>query len=241
MSEIVNGELPAVGHEHANVTGGWLRPAVFGAMDGLVSNFALIAGVVGGTSGDSTNPVVVAGLAGLAAGAFSMAAGEYTSVASQSENATKEIATERQEIIDNNDAEEAELAQMYIEKGVEPALARQVAKQIHSDVDQAVNVHAREELGVNPDELPSPMLAAGSSFVAFSIGALVPVLPYLLGAGTLLPALIVSLISLFGCGAIVTQVTSRSWLYGGLRQMVLGGAAAGVTYLFGSLVGAGIG
>ena len=107
MAEIVNEELPAVQHEHANVTGGWLRPAVFGAMDGLVSNFALIAGVVGGTSGDSTNPVVVAGLAGLAAGAFSMAAGEYTSVASQSENATKEIATERQEIIDNNDAEEA--------------------------------------------------------------------------------------------------------------------------------------
>ncbi len=241
MAEIVNEELPAVQHEHANVTGGWLRPAVFGAMDGLVSNFALIAGVVGGTSGDSTNPVVVAGLAGLAAGAFSMAAGEYTSVASQSENATKEIATERQEIIDNNDAEEAELAQMYIEKGVEPALARQVAKQIHSDVDQAVNVHAREELGVNPDELPSPMLAAGSSFVSFSIGALVPVLPYLLGAGTLLPALIVSLIALFGCGAVVTQVTSRSWLYGGLRQTVLGGAAAGVTFLFGSLVGAGIG
>jgi vacuolar iron transporter family protein len=241
MAEIVNEEVPAVEHEHANVTGGWLRPAVFGAMDGLVSNFALIAGVVGGTSGDSTNPVVVAGLAGLAAGAFSMAAGEYTSVASQSENARKEIATERQEIIDNNDAEEAELAQMYVDKGVEPALARQVAKQIHSDVDQAVNVHAREELGVNPDELPSPMLAAGSSFVSFSIGALVPVLPYLLGAGTLLPALIVSLIALFGCGAVVTQVTSRSWLYGGLRQTVLGGAAAGVTFLFGSLVGAGIG
>ena len=241
MAEIVNEELPAVEHEHANVTGGWLRPAVFGAMDGLVSNFALIAGVVGGTSGDSTNPVVVAGLAGLAAGAFSMAAGEYTSVASQSENASKEIATERQEIIDNNDAEEAELAQMYVDKGVDPALARQVAKQIHSDVDQAVNVHAREELGVNPDELPSPMLAAGSSFVSFSIGALVPVFPYLLGAGTLLPALIVSLIALFGCGAVVTQVTSRSWLYGGLRQTVLGGAAAGVTFLFGSLVGAGIG
>jgi len=241
MAEIVNEELPAVGHEHANVTGGWLRPAVFGAMDGLVSNFALIAGVVGGTSGDSTNPVVVAGLAGLAAGAFSMAAGEYTSVASQSENASKEIATERQEIIDNNDAEEAELAQMYVDKGVDPALARQVAKQIHSDVEQAVNVHAREELGVNPDELPSPMLAAGSSFVSFSIGALVPVFPYLLGAGTLLPALIVSLIALFACGAVVTQVTSRSWLYGGLRQTVLGGAAAGVTFLFGSLVGAGIG
>jgi vacuolar iron transporter family protein len=241
MTETVNEGLPGIGHEHANVTGGWLRPAVFGAMDGLVSNFALIAGVVGGTSGDSSDAVVIAGLAGLAAGAFSMAAGEYTSVASQSENAAMEIATERQEILDNNEAEEAELAQMYVEKGVDPTLARQVAKQIHTDVDQAVTVHAREELGVDPDDLPSPILAAGSSLVSFSIGALIPVLPYLLGATNLLPALIASLVALFACGAIVTQVTNRSWLYGGLRQMVLGGAAAGVTFLFGSLIGAGVG
>ena len=236
-------DLPEISHDHPDVTGGWLRPAVFGAMDGLVSNLALIAGVAGGTRDhtDST-AVVLAGLAGLAAGAFSMAAGEYTSVASQSEAAQREIDKERREIIANPVAETDELAQMYVEKGLDPELAREVARQIHVDVDNAVTVHAREELGVDPHDLASPMTAAVSSFLSFAVGAMVPVLPYLLGAGSLLPGLLVTLAALFLCGAVVTQVTSRSWWYGGLRQTVLGAAAAGLTYLFGSLVGgAGIG
>jgi vacuolar iron transporter family protein len=240
MSQPAPADSPEIEHDHANVTGGWLRPAVFGAMDGLVSNFALISGVVGGTAGDPSNPVVIAGLAGLAAGACSMAAGEYTSVASQAELAEKEIAVERREIVENAAGEAAELAQMYVDKGVSPELAREVANQIHQDVDRAVAEHAREELGVDPADLPSPLLAAGSSFLAFSVGAFLPLLPYLLGADNLLPALVVSLVALFGCGAMVTAVTSRSWLYGGLRQTALGGAAAGITYLFGVLVGAGI-
>jgi VIT1/CCC1 family predicted Fe2+/Mn2+ transporter len=240
MSQPAPAESPEIEHDHANVTGGWLRPAVFGAMDGLVSNFALISGVVGGTAGDPSNAVVIAGLAGLAAGAFSMAAGEYTSVASQAELAEKEIAVERREIVENTAGEAAELAQMYVDKGVSPELALQVANQIHEDVDRAVAEHAREELGVDPNDLPSPLLAAGSSFLAFSVGAFLPLLPYLLGADNLLPALVVSLAALFGCGAMVTAVTSRSWLYGGVRQTVLGGAAAGITYLFGVLVGAGV-
>jgi VIT1/CCC1 family predicted Fe2+/Mn2+ transporter len=240
MSQPAPAESPEIEHDHSNVTGGWLRPAVFGAMDGLVSNFALIAGVVGGTAGDSSNAVVIAGLAGLAAGACSMAAGEYTSVASQAELAEKEIAVERREIVENAAGEVAELAQMYVDKGVSPKLANEVALQIHEDVDRAVAEHAREELGVDPDALPSPLLAAGSSFLAFSVGAFLPLLPYLLGADNLLPALVMSLVALFGCGAIVTAVTSRSWLYGGMRQTVLGGAAAGITYLFGVLVGAGV-
>ncbi len=235
--------VPAISHDHPDVTGGWLRPAVFGAMDGLVSNLALIAGVAGGTrnQGDAT-AVVLAGLAGLAAGAFSMAAGEYTSVASQSEAAQREIDKERREIIANPTGEADELAAMYVAKGLTPDLAREVARQIHADVDNAVNVHAREELGVDPDDLASPWVAAGSSFLAFALGALVPLLPYLLGAGTLLPALAVTMVALFLCGAVVTNVTSRSWWYGGARQMLLGAAAAGLTYLFGSLVGgAGLG
>jgi VIT1/CCC1 family predicted Fe2+/Mn2+ transporter len=240
MSRPAPAESPEIQHDHSNVTGGWLRPAVFGAMDGLVSNFALISGVVGGTAGDASNAVVIAGLAGLAAGACSMAAGEYTSVASQAELAEKEIAVERREIVENAAGETAELAQMYIDKGVAPELARQVADQIHADVDRAVAEHAREELGVDPNELPSPLLAAGSSFLAFSVGAFLPLLPYLLGADNLLPALVMSLVALFGCGAMVTAVTSRSWVYGGLRQTLLGGAAAGITYLFGVLVGAGV-
>jgi vacuolar iron transporter family protein len=242
-TESLTPDVPEIQHEHPDVTGGWLRPAVFGAMDGLVSNLALIAGVAGGTRDhtDST-AVVLAGLAGLAAGAFSMAAGEYTSVASQSEAAQREIDKERREIIANPVAETDELAQMYVEKGLDPELAREVARQIHVDVDNAVTVHAREELGVDPHDLASPMTAAVSSFLSFAVGALVPVLPYLLGAGSLLPGLLVTLAALFLCGAVVTQVTSRSWWYGGLRQTVLGAAAAGLTYLFGSLVGgAGIG
>jgi len=231
-----------IDHEHSDVTGGWLRPAVFGAMDGLVSNLALIAGVAGGTRDDADASVVVlAGLAGLAAGAFSMAAGEYTSVASQSEAARLEIAKERAEIVANPEGETRELAAMYVAKGIEPALALEVSRQIHLDVDNAVTVHAREELGVDPDNLASPMLAAASSFVAFALGALIPVLPYLLGAGSFLPGLGVTLVALFACGAVVTQVTSRSWWYGGLRQMLLGGVAAALTYGFGALVGVGLG
>ena len=231
--------VSAIDHEHPDVTGGWLRPAVFGAMDGLVSNVALIAGVAAGTraANDST-AVVLAGLAGLAAGAFSMAAGEYTSVASQSEAAAREIEKERREIIRNPEGETRELAEMYVDKGIDEDLAHEVARQVHRDIDNAVNVHAREELGVDPHSLASPMVAAASSFVAFAIGAFVPVLPYLLGANTLLPGLVVTLLALFGCGAVVTQVTNRSWVYGGMRQMLLGGVAAGLTYAVGLAVGA---
>jgi VIT1/CCC1 family predicted Fe2+/Mn2+ transporter len=122
-------------HEHPDVTGGWLRPAVFGAMDGLVSNFALMMGVVGGSNTD-TKPIVLAGLAGLAAGAFSMAAGEYTSVASQSEFALAQVEIEREEILAHTAAETAELAAMYVEKGVDEDIARQMSEQIHRDPEQ---------------------------------------------------------------------------------------------------------
>jgi vacuolar iron transporter family protein len=231
-------DVPAIGHEHPDVTGGWLRPAVFGASDGLVSNLALIAGVAGGTHSDSSTLVVLAGLAGLAAGAFSMAVGEYTSVASQSEAAQREVEKERREIVNNPEGETLELAEMYMDKGVEEGLAHEMARQVHLDVENAVAVHAREELGVDPHDLASPMLAAVSSFVSFAIGAFVPVVPYLLGADTLLPGLVLTLVALFGCGAVVTQLTSRPWWYGGGRQMLLGGVAAALTYGFGSLVGA---
>jgi vacuolar iron transporter family protein len=231
-----------IGHEHPDVTGGWLRPAVFGAMDGLVSNLALIAGVAGGTRhATGSHAVVLAGLAGLAAGAFSMAAGEYTSVASQTESAEREIEKERREILRNPEGETRELAEMFVDKGIDEHLAHEVARQIHRNVDNAVSVHAREELGVDPDDLASPMLAAVSSFVAFGLGALVPVVPYLLGAHSLAFALGVTMVALFGCGAVVTQVTLRPWWYGAIRQTILGGGAAALTYLFGSLVGTGLG
>jgi vacuolar iron transporter family protein len=226
-------------HQHRDITGGWLRPAVFGAMDGLVSNFALIAGVAAG-SGDR-QIIVLAGLAGLAAGAFSMAAGEYTSVASQAELARAELAVERLELERRPAAEQEELAQVYMSRGLDSDLAREVAAALSVDPEQALRVHAREELGIAPDDLPSPLLAAGSSFGSFALGAFVPVLPYLLGASRIWPSLVCALLSLFGCGALVSRVTSRSWWFSGFRQLVLGGLAAAVTYGFGSLVGAGLG
>ena len=228
-----------IDHEHPDVTGGWLRPSVFGAMDGLVSNFALIMGVTGGS--DDTKPVLIAGLAGMAAGAFSMAAGEYTSVASQSEFALAQIEIERREIQRNGAAEEAELASMYVEKGFDEDTARDAAAQIHRDVEQAVEVHAREEFGVDANDLASPQLAAVSSFLAFGLGALIPLLPLLFGFEAVWPIVVLSLIGLFACGAVVTNLTSRSWWYGGVRQLVLGGVAAGLTYLIGEAVGTSIG
>ncbi|MFH8486306.1 VIT1/CCC1 transporter family protein [Streptomyces longisporoflavus] len=226
-------------HTHRDVNGGWLRPAVFGAMDGLVSNLALMTGVAGGAVSQQT--IVVTGLVGLAAGAFSMAAGEYTSVASQRELVQAELDVERRELRKHPADEEKELAALYESRGVEPALAREVAKQLSEDPEQALEIHAREELGIDPGDLPSPTVAAVSSFGAFALGALLPVLPYLLGANTFLPALLLALAGLFACGAVVAKVTARSWWFSGLRQLALGGAAAGVTYALGSLFGTAVG
>ena len=156
-------------HVHRDVTGGWMRPAVFGVSDGLVSNTALIAGVAGAQAGSgSMHNVIVAGLAGLVAGAFSMATGEYVSVASQVELTRNEIEIEKAEIARVPAAEEAELAALYRSRGVDAKLAKEVAKQLSKDPEQVWRVHAREELGVDPDDLPSPWLACGSSFVAFA-------------------------------------------------------------------------
>lgn len=230
-----------VEHEHPDVNGGWLRPAVFGAMDGLVSNFALMMGVVGGSSASDTKPIVLAGLAGLAAGAFSMAAGEYTSVASQREFALAQVDIERDEILNNEPAEEAELAAMFVDKGVDEELAREMAHEIHRDPEQALRMHAKEELGVDPDDLASPLLAAGSSFISFALGALIPLLSYLIGMESAWPAIVLSLVGLFTCGAVVTRLTARTWWFGGIRQLALGGAAAGLTYFVGEAVGASLG
>ncbi|MBY8876628.1 VIT1/CCC1 transporter family protein [Actinacidiphila acidipaludis] len=226
-------------HSHRDVSGGWLRPAVFGAMDGLVSNLALMTGVAGGEVGSHT--LVVTGLAGLAAGAFSMAAGEYTSVASQRELVEAELAVERIELDRNPEDELRELASLYVARGVEPELAHEVARQLSADPEQALEIHAREELGVDPTDLPSPVVAAASSFVSFALGALLPVLPYLLGASVLWPAVLLALLGLFGCGAAVARVTARSWWFSGVRQLVLGGAAAAVTFGIGTAIGSAVG
>jgi len=233
-TEIV--EPPAeIHHSHRDVTGGWLRPATFGVMDGLVSNFALVAGVVGG--GAAGKVVIMTGLAGLVAGACSMASGEFTSVSSQTELMRAEIEVERRELRVNPDDELKELALMYEAKGLRPELAAQVARELTADPAVALDVHVREELGVDPNDLPSPWIAAGSSFTAFAFGAVIPLLPFLFGASSVLPALLLSVLGLVITGGIVAKITARPFWYGGGRQLLLGSLSAAVTYAIGLLVG----
>jgi VIT1/CCC1 family predicted Fe2+/Mn2+ transporter len=220
---------------HRDVAGGWLRPAVFGAMDGLVSNVSLISGFAGGAARPHT--VMLAGLAGLVSGAFSMATGEYTSVRSQTEAMRAEIEVERMELRRFPALEIAELAGVYRQRGVAPELAEEVARQISANPDMALRVHALEELGFGPDDLPSPLLAAVSSFTAFATGALLPVVPYLFGLNSFVVAAVVAAMALFSLGALVSRFTQRSFLYGGVRQLFLGGIAATATYGVGLAVG----
>jgi VIT1/CCC1 family predicted Fe2+/Mn2+ transporter len=224
-------------HHHADVSGGWLRAATFGAMDGLVTNIALIAGVGGG--GMAPRTIVLTGMAGLAAGAISMGLGEFTSVRAQNEQVAAEVAKERRELERHPDAEAAELAQIWISRGLPETLARQVAEALKANPEEALRVHAQEELGVHPDEQPSPWVAAVSSFGCFSVGALVPLLPYLLGAGSLWLALAVGGAGLFGAGVLVSRFTGRDWLRSGLRQLLLGAAAGAATYVIGAMIGVG--
>jgi vacuolar iron transporter family protein len=226
----------APSHEHRDVSGGWLRPAVFGAMDGLVTNVSLIAGVGGG--GAAAHIIVLTGLAGLAAGAFSMATGEYVSVSSQNELVEAEVRKERHELEVHPDSEREELAEMLQQRGVHPELAGQVARQISTNPEEALGMHVREELGVDYHELPSPLTAAGASLATFAVGALIPLLPYLLGYDSLWAALGLAAVAAFVGGGMVARLTDRPFLRGAVRQLVLGALAAGVTYLIGSLVGA---
>jgi VIT1/CCC1 family predicted Fe2+/Mn2+ transporter len=224
---------PEVHHAHRDVGGGWLRPTVFGMMDGLVSNFALIAGVAGAHA--SSSQVSLAGWAGLVGGAFSMATGEYVSVQSQNESTRAEVEVERHELRHNAEAELEELTQMYIARGVEPDIAQRVARQLSRDPEQALLIHSQEELGVDPTQLPSPWTAAYSSLLSFSVGAFIPLLPYLLGAKSLWIAGLLAMAALFGAGALSSRFTVRSWLFAGARQLVLGMFAALITYGVGTL------
>jgi len=229
-------EQEAHGHQHRDVSGGWLRPAVFGSMDGLVTNVSLIAGVGGG--GGSAHTVILAGLAGLAAGAFSMAAGEYVSVSSQNELVAAEVRKEKFELEHHPDAEQQELAATFRMRGVDPSLAEEVARQVSRHPDEALLVHVREELGVDHRELPSPVTAAGVSLVTFAIGALIPLIPYLAGIRSLAATLVLAAIAAFFGGGLVARITDRPFLHGALRQLLLAAVAAGLTYGIGSLVAA---
>jgi VIT1/CCC1 family predicted Fe2+/Mn2+ transporter len=222
-------------HHHADVSGGWLRAAVFGAMDGLVTNIALIAGVGGG--GGSPHTIILTGWSGLVAGAISMALGEYTSVHTQNEQLDHEVSVERRELERHPEAEATELADLWIARGLPAELAHQVATALHQNPEEALRVHAQEELGLNPDEKPSPWVAAISSFICFAVGAAIPLLPYLLGGTHLQPALAAGAVGLFVAGALVSRFTKKAWWFSGLRQLVFGAVAAGATYLIGAVIG----
>ena len=222
-------------HSHADVSGGWLRAAVFGAMDGLVTNTALVAGVGGG--GAAPRAIVLAGVASLVAGAISMALGEYTSVKTQNEQLDLEVEKERAELQRNPEGELAELVEMLRVRGVEKSLAREVAVQLSADPETALRLHIVAELGLSPADKPSPRVAAVTSFLTFGFGALLPLLPYLFGVSVLWPALLCGGVGLFVAGALTSRFTPRPWWYAGLRQLLFGAAAAGITYAVGAAIG----
>ncbi len=224
-------------HHHSDVSGGWLRAAVFGGMDGLVTNIGLIAGVGGG--GLAPSAIILTGLAGLVAGAISMALGEYTSVQTSNEQSEAELAKERRELEHHPEAEAEELALRWIDRGLPADIARQVAHLLKDNPDEALRVHAQEELGVVPEHAPSPWTAAISSFVCFALGAIIPLVPYLVGGTSLVAALTVGGIGLFAAGAVTARFTHRRWWVSGVRQLVLGLFAAGAAYLIGTLIDTG--
>jgi VIT1/CCC1 family predicted Fe2+/Mn2+ transporter len=224
---------------------GSVRAAVFGVSDGLVSNTALVMGFAGASlAGAIENSVVLfAGLAGLLAGAFSMAAGEYVSMASQRDLFKREIDLERQELLEKPEEERLELELIYRAKGLPRDQARAVADQIMKDPEIALDTLAREELGLDPDELGSAWKAAVSSFLSFAIGASVVVVPYALFSGmtAFVLAVALALVSLIVVGALVGYQSGRGVVFSAGRQVLWGVGAAGVTYLVGSLVGVNVG
>jgi len=227
-----------IDHRHPDVTGGWLRAATFGAMDGLVSNTALIAGVAASAS---THAVVLAGVAGMLAGSFSMALGEFTSVTTANEQVESEVRVERRSFRMYPDAEQAELVGTLTEMGMSVETATKAAEELHRDETRALNFHFVQELGVNPNEKPSPWVAAGSSFAMFAIGAVIPLIPFLLGYSSLWLGLACGGVGLLVVGGVAAHFTRKAAWLGSLRQLAFGGIAIAVTYLVGHLIGAAVG
>ncbi|MHB8535345.1 MAG: VIT1/CCC1 transporter family protein [Sulfuricaulis sp.] len=226
-----------VGRRHRGVgSGGNLRAAVFGVNDGLVSNTSLIMGVAGATH--ETAFILTSGVAGLLAGALSMAAGEYISMRSQREMYENQIALEREELAQYPEEEAEELALIYNARGMDMEEARAIARKMIAEPEYGLNVLAREELGLNPDDLGSPWGAAIFSFLAFTGGALIPLIPFLLGLNTAVTvAAVLAGISLFGVGAALSLFTGRAALASGLRMVLIGGGAGLVTYALGTALG----
>jgi len=234
--------LDDIGRRHRGIAGGNLRAAVFGASDGLVSNVCLILGVAGAAGGES-HTVLVSGVAGLLAGAFSMAAGEYVSVRSQREMFEHQIGAERDELAKYPDEEAAELSLIYQARGLAKDDADRMSSRIVANPAYALDALAREELGLDPSALGSPIGAALFSFAAFAVGAAVPLAPFIVGAGSaaLVAAIALTGVALFGVGCATSLFSGRGTLRGGVRSLLIGAAAGAVTYGVGRLLGAAVG
>jgi vacuolar iron transporter family protein len=226
-------------HHHRNIQGGTARAAVFGVSDGLVSNMGLILGVAGADPAPSI--VRLAGLAGLVSGAISMAAGEYNSMKVQSELLERELAIEARELRRRPEHETEELAGIYRSRGLDPQQAREVAETFMSDPDTALEAHAREELGIDPSKLGSPIGAGGSSFVAFSIGAVVPLAPWFVteGRAATVASVVLGIIAAVVVGALVGRSTGRPLPRAVVRQVLFTVVPAAITFAIGSALGVG--
>ncbi|MGO1435111.1 MAG: VIT1/CCC1 transporter family protein [Canibacter sp.] len=222
-------------HSHANVTSGWLRAAVFGAMDGLVSNIGLIAGIA--AAGAPSRIVALTGISGLIAGAISMALGEYTSVRTQNEQLDYEVRIESEALRRNPEGEELELREQLVELGMTRKTAEYAAAEVHGNHETALKLHLSNELGLSLDERPSPFIAAFSSLAAFGVGALIPVLPYLVGLPSLIWGLVFGGAGLLLAGSFAAKFSRSGIVKNALRQVLFGGIAVLVTYAIGSLLG----
>ncbi len=223
---------------HRSVSGGLARAAVFGVNDGLVSNVSLILGFA--ASGVDSSVVRLAGLAGAIAGGISMAAGEWISISAQNELVEREVAVERRELAGNTEAETAELAAMYEGHGISPDTARAAAEDVMASPDTALRVHAREEMGIDPADLPSPVAAAAVSLVCFLFGALLPVIPWFTGATGFAPGAVsigIGVVAAGFVGAAIGRFAERSIPKSVLRQIGIVLVACAVTYTIGELVG----
>lgn len=224
-------------HHHRDIQGGSARAAVFGVSDGLVSNVSLVLGLAGANPPGSV--IRLAGLAGLLGGAFSMAAGEYISMRAQRELFEREIEKERYELERHPKGELRELTHLYESRGIPSELARTVAEHMMADPERALEAHTREELGVNPSSLGRPLAAALSSFGTFALGAVVPLIPFLLGGGhgAALAAVIATAVASLVVGGLLSIFTGRSWWWSSLRQLLICLAAGGATFAIGSAIG----
>jgi vacuolar iron transporter family protein len=233
----IGGMAHSRSHRHRDVQGGVARASVFGVSDGLVSNVSLILGVAGANVDASF--VRLAGIAGLIAGAVSMAAGEYVSMRAQQELFERELELERLEIKRNPEIERAELIQLYRDRGLSDDIAVEVATQLMATPEQALEVHAREELGVAPDALGSPVGAATGSFFSFCAGALVPLMPWFFASGNtaVVASLVLSMLAAAAVGIALATFTGRSMVKSAARQVGIATVAAAVTYAVGSIVG----